>query len=135
MHFLDSISKTSNDRLIQSIRDGCQLKVTVDNIDGRMIANQVGLSLSPLLRCPIFKHNFSFQVRLGSGNRDFHYTHWTVYPDRFVDAEFEDLSTEPVGHPGANPPRASFLCSDSENESMRYYISTFQYDFELESDL
>ena len=34
-------------------------------------------------------------MRVCSGNRDWHYTHWTVYPDRFHPDDFKDLSCHP----------------------------------------
>lgn len=39
-YYLESIGKQSNASLVQAVREGRDVKVTVDNIDGRMIANQ-----------------------------------------------------------------------------------------------
>ena len=40
-HYFEAIGGKANEKLVQAIRDGKELKITVDNIDGRMIANQV----------------------------------------------------------------------------------------------
>ena len=39
-YYLESIGKQSNASLVQAVREGRDVTVTVDNIDGRMIANQ-----------------------------------------------------------------------------------------------
>jgi len=41
LHFLESIARGANKELAGILQSGRNLKVTLDNIDGRMIANQV----------------------------------------------------------------------------------------------
>ena len=60
---LERLGKTCMDGIIASIRANVEGKVTLDNIDGRTIADQ---------------------MRLSSRNRDYHYTAGTYYPDRCV---------------------------------------------------
>lgn len=41
LHLISSIASHANQDLIAELRSGKNCKVTVDNIDGRLIANQV----------------------------------------------------------------------------------------------
>ena len=59
--FLDALGKFNLAGLVKSIRDGRPGKLTVDNIDGMIVANQ---------------------IRLSGGNQHYHYTASTYYPDR-----------------------------------------------------
>lgn len=54
------------------------------------------------------------QIRLGSGNRDFHYTHWTVMVNR---ATGED---EPKIVPLEGPDPSIFFLDDAEHTKLRY---------------
>lgn len=40
-HFLNSLGAESNRGVVEAVKQGHDLKITVDNIDGRMVANQV----------------------------------------------------------------------------------------------
>ena len=59
--FLDALGKFNLDGLVKSVRGGRPGKLTVDNIDGKIRANQ---------------------IRKGEGDRHYHYTASTYYPDR-----------------------------------------------------
>jgi hypothetical protein len=62
----------------------------------------------------------SFQVRLESGNRDFHYTHWSVIIDIFNPRDLKDLSIEPKALPIGGPDPMTFLLSKEEHASLRF---------------
>ena len=64
---------------------------------------------------------FFLQVRLGSGNKDFHYTHWTIYPDRFSAADLEEQNLTREIPEGRNPipPAGLFYCTNEENDCLR----------------
>ena len=41
LRMLDELAAQNANRVIEALRNGKSLKITVDNIDGRMLANQV----------------------------------------------------------------------------------------------
>ena len=54
---------------------------------------------------------------MDSGNKDFHYTHWSVLVDRATEADLEHLSDEAkVVQPEGPDPAMFFLSQDEENE-------------------
>ncbi len=69
---------------------------------------------------------FVLQVRLSSGNRDFHYTHWTVLPDRFLPNEIAAVLGKATGDgvKDGDPPCEIFYCNQEENTSLRYEHTT-----------
>lgn len=95
---LDELGKINGKEVIAALNQGKTLKITVDNIDGRIKANQ---------------------VRLESGNRDFHYTHWSVIIDRFHPRDLQDLSIEPKAVPASGPDPKTFFLSKEEHASLR----------------
>lgn len=60
------------------------------------------------------------QVRLGSGNRDFHYTHWSILIDRFDPRDLQGLSTQPKQITAQGPDPTIFFLSSNEHEALRY---------------
>lgn len=119
VHFLQSIADDGNKKLVAEVRKGKNCKITIDNIDWRTTANQVStiyfIIFHQINNIVLF---YSLKVRLGSGNKDFHYTHWTVLPDRFDDCDLIQLDdTKPCR---ITPPKLStFYCSPEENISLR----------------
>lgn len=64
-------------------------------------------------------HFFSIQVRIKAGNKDFHYTTWTILPDRFTDEDLNSLSDEKIQFDvGTKIP--TFYCNPEEDGIMRY---------------
>ena len=60
---------------------------------------------------------FVIQVRVNSKHRDYHYTHWTIYPDRFVYNELGDL---PADNSDRVPVPREFYCTDAENTIAKF---------------
>lgn len=60
-----------------------------------------------------------FQVRVGSGNRDFHYTHWSVLVDRITPLDFPDLSRREKTVCGDGPNPDFFYLNSEEHEMLR----------------
>ncbi|XP_062588335.1 uncharacterized protein LOC134250012 [Saccostrea cucullata] len=90
---LSDIGLINGKGVCAALTNGRTIKVTVDNIDGRIKANQ---------------------VRVGSGNKDYHYTHWTVLVDRLLPIDVPELSRQPkVIPPDGLDPNLFFL-SDEE---------------------
>ena len=55
---------------------------------------------------------------MSSGNRDYHYTHWTILPDRFADDDLKHLSDSPP-----IPPEhltEVFYCTDEDHKLLKY---------------
>ena len=68
-----------------------------------------------------------FQVRLGSGNKDYHYTHWTILPDRHTEADLESLSSEPpIRYEKPDP--EFFYTTPEEDQAIRFvqHICNFE---------
>ncbi|XP_052809628.1 uncharacterized protein LOC128238094 [Mya arenaria] len=95
---LDELGKINGKEVIAVLNQGETLKITVDNIDGRIKANQ---------------------VRLDGGNRDFHYTHWSVIIDRFHPRDLQDPSIEPKAVSAGGPDPKTFFLSKEEHASLR----------------
>ncbi|WAR09365.1 LOW QUALITY PROTEIN: hypothetical protein MAR_019323, partial [Mya arenaria] len=95
---LDELGKINGKEVIAVLNQGKTLKITVDNIDGRIKANQ---------------------VRLDGGNRDFHYTHWSVIIDRFHPRDLQDPSIEPKAVSAGGPDPKTLLFSKEEHASLR----------------
>lgn len=94
---MDELGKVSGKEVLAALNQEKTLKITLDNIDGRIKANQ---------------------VRLGSGNRDFHYTHWSVLIDRFNPRDLQDLGIEPKAVPVGGPDPTAFFLSKEEHASL-----------------
>lgn len=60
---LDRFATSINDGIVASLRNGIKGKLTTDNIDGRLITDQ---------------------MRVNKKNKDYHYTASTYYPDRLA---------------------------------------------------
>jgi hypothetical protein len=60
------------------------------------------------------------QVRVNSGNKDFHYTHWTILPDRFRPNDLSSLSdTKPTQAQRSDPCTTGSLLDISDDETTR----------------
>ncbi|XP_060599721.1 uncharacterized protein LOC132753283 isoform X2 [Ruditapes philippinarum] len=94
---LDELGKVNGKEVLAALNQGKTLKITVDNIDGRIKANQ---------------------VRLESGNKDFHYTHWSVIIDRFNPRDLKHLSLEPKALPIGGCDPMTFFLSKEEHASL-----------------
>jgi hypothetical protein len=71
---MGEFGKYINQGVVKSLRRGQSAKLTADNIDGLLVANQ---------------------VRIGHGNKSYHYTHCTYLPER---GDFSHLPMErPLG--------------------------------------
>lgn len=90
---LSDIGLINGKGVCAALTNGRTIKVTVDNIDGRIKANQ---------------------VRVGSGNKDYHYTHWTVLVDRLLPIDVPELSRQPKVIPPDGPDPNLFFLSDEE---------------------
>ncbi|KAH3748664.1 hypothetical protein DPMN_183112 [Dreissena polymorpha] len=95
---LDDLGKINGREVTTVLNQGKTLKITVDNIDGRIKANQ---------------------IRYGSSNRDYHYTHWSVIIDRFDPRDLEGLGTQPKVVPAKGPDATTFFLSKEEKTSLR----------------
>ena len=62
-YFLDSVAKDANAGAIKAVASGRDLKVTIDNIDGRLLANQVNLRLFIILKMSLCVLNFSISIQ------------------------------------------------------------------------
>ena len=65
-------------------------------------------------------HDTFLQVRAGSGNRDYHYTHWTILIDRATEEDLSDLSEIPKHVPIEGPDTSVFFLNDEEHQQLRY---------------
>ena len=61
-----------------------------------------------------------YQVRAGSGNRDYHYTHWTIIVDRATEADLSELSDTPKLVPIEGPDATVFFVNEEEHHQLRY---------------
>lgn len=93
LQFLDQLGQFNMDGVLKSIRKGVPGKLTMDNIDGMLMARQ---------------------VRLGSGNKHYHYTASTYYPDR-VDAGHLSMKAPSNTE---NLPHDVFFVSEAEKTAM-----------------
>lgn len=62
-YFLDSVAKDANAGAIKAVASGRDLKVTIDNIDGRLLANQVNLRVFIILKMSLCVLNFSISIQ------------------------------------------------------------------------
>ncbi|XP_052245660.1 uncharacterized protein LOC127854638 [Dreissena polymorpha] len=95
---LDDLGQINGRDVVSALAIGKTIKITVDNIDG---------------------HIKAYQVRLGSGNRDFHYTHWSILIDRFDPRDLQGLSTQPKQITAQGPDPTIFFLSSNEHEALR----------------
>ncbi|KAH3776628.1 hypothetical protein DPMN_178059 [Dreissena polymorpha] len=95
---LDDLGQINGRDVLSALAIGKTIKITVDNIDG---------------------HIKAYQVRLGSGNRDFHYTHWSILIDRFDPRDLQGLSTQPKQITAQGPDPTIFFLSSNEHEALR----------------
>jgi hypothetical protein len=56
---------------------------------------------------------------MNSGNNDYHYTHWTIYPDRFTADDLEALSPHRKTAANSKPPPEMFYCTAEENDYLQ----------------
>lgn len=71
---LDVLGDHNTAGIIKAIKAGKRGKITLDNIDALITANQ---------------------VRMGSGNKSIHFTHVTYYVDRMNNDDFRDYELPP----------------------------------------
>ncbi|XP_053405618.1 uncharacterized protein LOC123556242 isoform X2 [Mercenaria mercenaria] len=95
---LEQIGQVNGKEVVNALKNGASLKITVDNIDGRIKA---------------------YQVRIGSGNRDFHYTHWSVIIDRLLPIDLPDLNQEPKVLTVNGPDPSKFYLNTEEHKALR----------------
>ena len=95
--FLDQLGCFNTDRLVRSLQKRLPGKITMDNVDGLLIANQ---------------------VRMGSGNQHYHYAASTYYPDR---CRLDHLSMATPQLPDALGHAAFFLTQEEEKSLKKNY--------------
>ena len=62
-NFLDSVAKDANAGAIKAVASGRDLKVTIDSIDGRLLANQINLRVFIILKMSLCVLNFSISIQ------------------------------------------------------------------------
>ena len=90
LHFLEQLGTFNMDGVVRSIQQGKPGKLTIDNVDGMLMASE---------------------IRLGSGNKHYHYTACTYYPDR-VDVSQLSMAQRPIQQ--IIDPSVFFLTAEEE---------------------
>jgi hypothetical protein len=96
--FLDKMGNFNTEGIVRSIQHGRGGKVTADNIDGMTIARD---------------------VRLTGGNKHYHYTATTYYPDRADLLDIEESATHRV--PEVIPLDRFYLSKEEETKLKEMY--------------
>lgn len=66
------------------------------------------------------------KVRVGSGNKYYHYTHWTVLVDRLLPIDVLELSRQPkVRPPDGLDPNLFFFCQTKSVPFLSKFIIIF----------
>lgn len=65
------------------------------------------------------------KVRVGSGNKDYHYTHWTVLLDRLLSIDVPELSRQPEVIPPDGLDPILFFCQTKSVPFLSKFIIIF----------